>query len=109
MKIQHFNQTRNEIILEILNEFNFNKCLEVMNFLNWTWVKEVLNIDLLKKISKEYLEDVWKKLHRVKEGYISISSGGIKASGSWDQENNKVCWLQLEFILENSYYENENS
>lgn len=106
MKIQHINHIRDEIINTILEEFDFDKVTKIMKYMGWTWYfTDEVTSEMLKTSSIQKLKEVYNKLYQNKDTY-SISSGGLKASGVWDKENGVLGNLQLEFILERSYYEN---
>lgn len=77
----------------ILEEMDFDKIHKVMVFLDWVWVKPILDehdgthkfisavptIDELKTESKKWLEDVWNIPEREDVAIYSIGSGGLVA------------------------------
>ena len=70
----------NNIINDIIDEFDFEKVHKVMGLLNWTWyidyVHKIPNIDDMKKTASRILQNV---LERNSENYY-IATGGFKAS-----------------------------
>ena len=67
--------TQQELIDEILDQFDFQKVKEVMDALNWTWgigtESHVPDIPELRKKAREMLWDVIRSKHRM------ISGGGL--------------------------------
>lgn len=97
-------KTEQELIDEILEEFNFAKCKLVMDYLNWTWgfTNQVPNIQELKESARDRIESAIdgiknSKTHSHRDAYIS-SSGGLKVS-VWKNRYGRICDIQLEFIL----------
>lgn len=93
-----------EIIDNILNEFDFEKCYRVMEFLNWTWVfnPSPPSIHELRSSAKQRFDNaiegiLTEKNHSHHHRYF-CSSGGLKAS-VWKNKYNQICDAELEFVL----------
>jgi len=93
-----------ELVDEIMEEFNFAKCKLVMDHLNWTWgfTGLVPTIQELKQSARDRIESAINgiksnKNHSHRDAYI-CSSGGLKAS-VWKNQYGRICDVQLEFIL----------
>lgn len=91
------------MIEEIVENFNFKRCYEVMKILNWGWGFEntIPTIEKLKSSARERLENVITglKTQKIKADvpYFSFS-GGLKAEG-WTNKYGYVVGLKLEFVL----------
>lgn len=93
-----------EMIDNIMDNFEWDKCVKAMKALNWTWalVPGYPQESDLKKTAKYLIESAIKgalssKLLRNDEPYFS-STGGLKASVSKNKHNH-INWINLEFIL----------
>ena len=95
----------NQMIDDIIDNFNFIKVQTAMFALDWRWVSEgVPSIDQLKekavhllKTSAElrlgdYLDEYWE------EGIIS-ATGGFQATAYCDENKTKITMLDLKFVL----------
>lgn len=98
------NKKYENMVSEILEQFDFDKCKKVMSHLNWQWYgRGIPTIDLMVETSrshlKEVIEGLLNKENKVKphEIYI-VSSGGFKAWG-YKNRNGGVDKLGLEFIV----------
>lgn len=101
-----------EMIDEIMNEFNFAKVADTMAYLDWKWIGKVVTIEMLKEkaiyLLKEsaknrlgvFINDNW-------ELYSSIYTGGLKAIAYCNEEKTKIECLELQFILESCETEND--
>ena len=87
-----------EMIQEVMDNFDFEKVHDVMSFLNWTWQDEgVPNIDSITKSAHSLLLDIQKTSKESLCGdYIEISSGGFIAAFKKGFENP----LSLSFYIE---------
>jgi hypothetical protein len=95
-----------ELIDEVLEQFNFGKCKSVMEHLRWGWGlfnnNRVPTIQEMKESARDRINNAIKgikedKKHSYREAYIS-SSGGLKAS-VWKNRYGRICDVQLEFVL----------
>ena len=97
-------KTEQELIDEILKEFNFEKCKVVMDHLNWTWgyINQVPSIQQLKESARDRIESAIEGLKSSKkwthhQPYMS-SSGGLCAH-VWKNRYGQICDIKLEFVL----------
>jgi len=93
-----------ELIDEVLKEFNFGKCKSVMDHLRWGWGfdNQVPTIQELKKSARNRINNAIEginsdKTHSYRETY-TCSSGGLKAS-VWKNRYGRISDIQLEFVL----------
>jgi hypothetical protein len=95
-----------EMIENIINNFDFDRCLKVMEFLNWEWwcpndsILKIPNMDELKESAKGKLHRAIEGCKELKKGEYSynVSSGGFKAS-AFKNRYGHINFLTLEFIL----------
>lgn len=92
------------MIDEVIQQFNFERCHNVMTLINWEWSGVgVPTIKMLKDSSTIKLMSVIKgvkdKSNKVlaNEPYFS-SSGGLKAT-AWKNRYGHISGLKLEFVL----------
>lgn len=97
-------KTEEELIDEVLKNFNFDKCKLVMDYLNWIWGFEgqVPTIEQLRQSAKNRINNAIEgiredKKHSYRDPFI-CSSGGLKAS-VWKNRYGRICDIQLEFVL----------
>jgi hypothetical protein len=96
----------NQMIDDILDNFDFIKVQTVMEALNWQWTGEgVPSIDQLKEKAvyllkgaaklrlEEYLDSYWE------EGIIN-GSGGFQATAYCNEAKTQIIALDLKFVLE---------
>jgi hypothetical protein len=97
--------TKEKIIEDILENFNFDKCQSIMNTLNWEWVNTgIPTVDDLKMaaIKRIYnaIEGLLDKDNRLSSSnYYFSSSGGIKAT-AFKNRYGHLESVNLEFIVE---------
>lgn len=90
------------MIEEILNNFDFEKVQKVMNFLDWTWFScGRPQIHHLKGTAQQLMhcavDGVRKKCKNVNEPYF-CATGGFKAT-AYRNVFNHLIHIQLEFIV----------
>jgi hypothetical protein len=98
-------EKHDQMINDIIEEFNFMKCRTVMLFLGWTWGMNpgrTPEIDDMKKTAKYLMDSAIKgclktKSCRPEETYMS-STGGFKAVAIKNKYNH-LEFLKLEFVL----------
>ena len=97
-------KTEQELIDEILKEFNFEKCKVVMDHLHWTWGfnNQVPSIQQLKESARDRIESAIEGLKGSKkwsyhQPYM-CSSGGLCAH-VWKNRYGRICDIKLEFVL----------
>jgi hypothetical protein len=93
-----------KLIVEILEQFDFEKCKIVMDHLNWTWgfTNQVPTLQVLKDSARNRItraiegirsEEKWSHHHP-----YMCSSGGLCAY-VWKNRYGRICDIKLEFIL----------
>jgi hypothetical protein len=97
-------KTEQELIDEILEEFNFAKCKLVMDHLHWTWGfnRQVPIVQELKESARDRIESAIEGLKNSKkwshhQPYM-CSSGGLCAY-VWKNRYGRICDIKLEFVL----------
>ena len=90
------------MIDDIIENFDFQKCRDVMTFLNWTWFRyeDIPSVDQLKESARDRILsaiEIATKNRCNKATYFS-SSGGLKAN-VWVNKFGHVEGLRLEFVL----------
>ena len=89
--------TQQELIDEILDQFDFQKVKEVMDALNWTWAigteSHVPDIPELRKQAREMLWDAIRSKHRM------IKTGGFVA----EKEDDDTLELRFEVTSWNTW------
>jgi len=61
---------------DIMERFNFERVLNAMHALNWTWMGKKVTIEMLQSNAMELMDNVQRQ--RVK-GWKSVSTGGFEA------------------------------
>ena len=79
-------------ISEIMNQFDFDRVLSVMRYLNWNWGMSVPTMDEIKEMAFKLLTEAY-----AKDSY-SVSSGGFCATSFVNSDTGRI-ELSLEFIL----------
>jgi hypothetical protein len=96
--------TKEKIVENILENFDFDKCRTVMDSLNWEWFNTgVPTVDDLKKSAVERIESaingLLDKENRLSStDYYFSSSGGFKAT-AWKNRYGHLESINLEFVL----------
>ena len=99
--------TVEDMIDEIMEEFNFSKVESVMYHLNWKWASEYKrtpNIDELRERAQELLESAAKSrlgdfIEQHHELGIINATGGFKATAWCNEAKTEITGLRLEFIV----------
>lgn len=99
--------TVEDMIDEIMYEFNFDKVQDAMLHLNWRWGMSTYrtpNIDELRKSAEQLLRSVAELRlgafidEHYKVGIIS-ATGGFKATAWCNEDKTEITGLKLEFIV----------
>jgi len=97
--------TPEEMIEEIMNEFDFERVHIAMNVLNWRWGIGsdfiIPSQDLIKEEARRLLENVVELTTPYSgsvKGPFSIATGGLKAT-AWKSKKGNITNLELGFIL----------
>jgi hypothetical protein len=99
--------TVEDMIDEIMEEFNFGKVESVMYHLNWRWAGEynrTPNIDELRERAQELLESAAKSrlgdyIDEHHELGIISATGGFNATAWCNEAKTEITGLKLEFIV----------
>jgi len=99
--------TVEDMIDEIMGEFNFGKVQDAMFHLNWKWagtMKGVPTIDELREGAQELLESAAKSrlgnyIDEYHELGIVCQTGGFKATAWCNEAKTEITGLRLEFII----------
>lgn len=94
----------NKMIDEIMEEFDFGKVQDVMDYLNWRWAGEYVTMDMLKETAKRLLRDAAAlRLSDYKDEHwqqgIMSATGGFQATAFCDEDKTKIVALDLKFVL----------
>lgn len=94
----------NKMIDGIMDEFNFTKVQNVMDYVGWKWRGEDVTIAMLKETAIEVLRDaVELRLNYFKDSHWELgstcASGGLQATAHCDEDKTKITGLDLKFVL----------
>ena len=95
----------NQMIDEILDEFNFARVQNTMNYLDWKWVGEHVTLEMLRDEAERLLHGAAEyRLGKYKNEHwempIIHSTGGLQAMAFCDEDKTKITGLNLKFVLE---------
>ena len=102
--ITHLRDKEQELINEVLQEFNFEKCKLTMDYLNWSWGRTngVPNIADLKESALDRIhsaiETIRKRENISYQHPSTCSSGGLKAT-VFVNKYGYITHVGLEFVL----------
>ena len=93
-----------QMINNIMNEFDFGKVQITMDYLGWKWIGQPVTIDMLKAEARRLLRGAaFSRLHEFKDEHweqgIQNSTGGFQAMAWCDEDKTKITMLDLKFIL----------
>ena len=94
----------NEMINNILENFDFSKCRMTMRALNWTWYgRGIPTIEMMKEQAKNHLKRAIdgcldREEHKSHMSPYFCSSGGLKATAMRNKYY-RIEFLELEFVL----------
>ena len=93
-----------QMIDNIMDEFDFIKVQITMDYLGWKWVGQPVSIDMLKAEARRLLRGAaFSRLHEFKDEHweqgIQNSTGGFQAMAWCDEDKTKITMLDLKFIL----------
>ena len=93
-----------KMIDDVLRHFDFRKCRNAMESLNWEWFSRgIPTVEMLKESAIERLRSAMKGV-KDKENRLSVnesyfcSSGGLKGT-AWKNRYGHVAGIKLEFVL----------
>lgn len=93
-----------DLIDEIIDNFDFKYVEKTMTYLNWGWGFEnkIPTIEELMSSARQRIINAIEGIKTEKKWHHShsymCSSGGLKAT-VWKNRYNQICHIQLEFIL----------
>ena len=94
----------NKMIDEIMDEFNFARVQNVMDYLGWKWAGEYVTVEMLKQTAKRLLREAadlrlgdYKDTHW--EQGVICATGGFQAMAWCNEDKTKVDALDLKFVL----------
>ena len=95
----------NKMIDDIMDEFNFARVQNVMDYLDWKWVGEYVTMEMLRNEAERLLRGaVEMRLGEYKnEPYyepVQYSTGGLQATAWCNESKTKITALDLKFVLE---------
>lgn len=93
-------QNENYLIKQTLENFDFQKCHNVMQKIKWAWYSGIPTIELLMTEAEARIRnamEIAKEDKCDKSTYFS-SSGGLKAS-AWVNRYGHITGVRLEFVL----------
>lgn len=84
-----------DLIMDCLNEFDFEKVSDVMTFLNWTWGEEIPTVQELRANARQYLKQVIQgALESEGKEYIT-ATGGFRYECKIYEDG--FVWLRMAF------------
>jgi hypothetical protein len=94
----------NQMIDNIIDEFDFNKVHITVGYLGWKWVGQPVTIDMLKDKARMLLKGAAEsRLGEYKDEHWELgiinSTGGFVATAWCDENKTKIIKLNLEFVL----------
>lgn len=100
MRLRTQEMNEKKLIDDILENFDFEKCQQTMNMLNWTWHdNRFVTVDMLKNMASRLLRDAIDSVKEYKTSKTStVSSGGLSATVIKNRYNH-ILSCHLDFIL----------
>lgn len=100
LKSEHYN-----LIMDCLDEFDFERVHKVMTFLNWQWSDiGVPDVHTLRRNCRKYLQEVIREVLERKDtgGEFTIGTGGFRYEARLypDYHPTKFVWLRMSFTIE---------
>ena len=84
-----------DLIMDCLNEFDFDKVSDVMTFLNWTWGEEIPTVQELRANARKYLKQVIQGALESKEKEYITATGGFRYECKIYEDG--FVWLRMAF------------
>jgi hypothetical protein len=97
--------TQNDMIKEVMNNFDFERVQHAMDLMNWTWynTKKAPSIDELKKAARHHLDRVIQQAlspDNTESHHVSwMSASGGFVARAWKTKKNNLSRLTLDFVL----------
>jgi len=94
----------NKMIDDIMDEFNFIRVQDVMDYLGWKWAGEYVTVEMLKETARRLLREAADlRLGGYKDKHwgqgIIRATGGFQAMAWCNEDKTKVDSLDLKFVL----------
>ena len=94
----------NKMINDIMEEFDFDKVQNVMDYLDWKWAGKYVTVDMLKETAERLLRDAAKaRLGDYKDTHweqgIICGTGGFQAMAFCNEDKTKIDGFDLKFVL----------
>ena len=93
-----------EMIEDIMENFDWARVQLVMHYLGWRWVSEYVTIEMLKKEAERLLRGAiesrlveFQDVHH--ESGVINATGGLEAEAWCDESKTKIVALDLKFVL----------
>ena len=94
----------NKMIDDIMDEFNFARVQNVMDYLGWKWAGEYVTVEMLKETARRLLREAadlrlgdYKDTHW--ELGIINGTGGFQATAYCNEAKTEIIALDLKFVL----------
>jgi hypothetical protein len=93
-----------KMIDDIMDEFNFAKVQNAMDYLGWKWVGEYVTMEMLRNEAERLLRGAAKMRlgeYKSEPWYepIQYSTGGFEAIAWCNESKTKITTLELKFVL----------
>jgi hypothetical protein len=93
-----------DMIKDIMGEFDFDKVYEAMDALDWRWREEIPSIYDLRKTAERLLRGAAKsRLGAFKDSHHDVpiinACGGFEARAYCDEDKTKITGLDLAFVV----------
>lgn len=84
-----------DLIMDCLNEFDFEKVSDVMTFLNWTWGENIPTVQELRANARKYLKAVIEGAHESEGKEYVTATGGFRYECKIYEDG--FVWLRMAF------------
>lgn len=102
--VTHMFDPVEKMIDDIMDEFNFARVQNVMDYLDWKWAGEYVTVEMLKETARRLLRNAadfrlgdYKDTHW--EQGVICATGGFQAMAWCNEDKTKVNALDLKFVL----------
>jgi hypothetical protein len=94
----------NEMIDGIMENFEWKRVQEVMDYLDWEWRGEYVTIEMLQKTAEDLLRGAINSrlgefIYESDEIGIANSTGGLEAKAWCNEDKTHIVRLELKFVL----------
>lgn len=103
MKRRNQIESLENMMNNIMENFDFQKCYVAMKALDWTWglQRQPVTVEMLKTSARNRMEDTINYAKESKEPHNTpfwTSTGGLKCT-VWKNRYGHICQMNLEFVL----------